>query len=98
MGASSVGAVLREPVVQAAAYPLPTFVGTQYRPAVSVDRGCERCPYLEPCRRDVVERDGFAWCEQLIAVDLDIEHHTVNRDVWDSDDYDCEEEELCPVG
>lgn len=94
MGASSIDTIVREPVVRIAAYPQSTFVGTQYRPTVSVDRGCERCPYLEPCRRDVVGRDGFAWCEQLIAVDLAIEHHTVNRDVWDSDDHDRDEGKL----
>jgi transcriptional regulator with XRE-family HTH domain len=70
----------QEAAVRTVVYPQITHVGTQYHPTISVDRGCERCPYLTPCRRDVLDRDGFAWCERLIAVDLDSEHLTLSRD------------------
>jgi len=32
---------------------------------------CDRCRHRAECARDVLERDGFAWCEELLRVDLD---------------------------
>jgi hypothetical protein len=69
----------QEPPLQEVSYPQPTFVGTKYHPTVAVDAGCERCPFLEPCRLEVLERNGFAWCEDVIPVDLDPEYKTVSR-------------------
>ncbi len=61
--------------------PITTFVGTKYHETVSVTRltrgrrgrpgGCDTCPYLPGCLYDVIVRDGFAWCEDLIPLDLD---------------------------
>ena len=61
-------------------YPLVTHCGTAYGPPVtgpSVFHGpaggqgdCSRCEYLEPCRVQVLERDGFAMCEAVIDADL----------------------------
>lgn len=51
--------------------PLKTYVGTKYEETVDPGSvGCERCPFFVDCHEDVVERDGFAWCEDVIAVDL----------------------------
>jgi len=58
-----------------AALPLYTFIGTKYVQTVAKPGPrwpkCKDCPYLEGCTRDVLERDGFAWCEDVIRVDLD---------------------------
>jgi transcriptional regulator with XRE-family HTH domain len=67
-----------EPAAPTACYPQPTWVGTQYHPPIEA-AGCVACRFLDPCRRDVLERDGFAWCERLIPVDLDPDHATQVR-------------------
>ena len=59
--------------------PLQTWIGVKRYPTIAWDRGCNSCPVLDPCRRDVLERGGFAWCEELLPVDLDVEEQTVSR-------------------
>lgn len=52
-------------------YPLITHIGIKYSATVRLDMaGCQRCPHLDACRRDVIERDGFAHCEGLIGADM----------------------------
>lgn len=51
--------------------PVNTGSGIKYRETVDPgELGCYRCPYLQECREDVLERDGFAWCEDLIPEDF----------------------------
>jgi len=58
-------------IVVALDLPFTTSAGTKYHPTVKVAKGCNGCPYRVTCRRDVVERDGLAWCEDVIPADLD---------------------------
>ena len=67
-------------IVVVEALPLRTFVGVKYEETVDTEgHACEHCPFLEDCREDVYFRDGFAWCEEAIPVDLDPAHRTVGR-------------------
>jgi len=54
--------------------PLFTAVGTKYVPTLremhKIYGGCAACPVLEMCSTDVHERDGYAWCEELLDIDL----------------------------
>jgi hypothetical protein len=63
-------------------YPRATWIGTKYHPTIRINGriSCETCPFRAECERDVKERDGFAWCEELIPVDLDPDHVTVSRE------------------
>jgi hypothetical protein len=60
-------------------YPQATLIGIKYHPTVNVSGSCEVCPFLSPCRHDVVERDGFAWCEDMLPVDIDPNQKTKQR-------------------
>ena len=66
------------------ALPLRTFNGVKFHETVGPPpRGkgntCDRCQYQAGCALDVLERDGFAWCEELLPVDLDPSYVETNR-------------------
>ncbi len=50
--------------------PRMTHVGIQWRQTIRIQGGCDECPFLAGCRRDVFERDGLAWCESVSEGDL----------------------------
>lgn len=63
-------------IVTSSTFPLLTFNGIKYRATVPKPKrgrwtSCDKCPYREGCTEDVLRRDGFAWCEELLPVDLD---------------------------
>lgn len=61
-----------EPAAPEPVYPQPTWIGIKYHPTVTLTErvNCERCRFVSPCRTEVVEREGFAWCEALHPVDM----------------------------
>ncbi len=72
----------QQPPLLELSYPLTTFVGTLYHPPLpfEISGSCDRCPFAGPCAYDTSrERDGFAWCERLLPVDLDLEQVPVSR-------------------
>jgi transcriptional regulator with XRE-family HTH domain len=46
-----------------------TWIGRKLHPTVRVSDGCRLCPFVEGCREDVLRGD-FAWCEDVIEVDV----------------------------
>ncbi|MGC9397114.1 MAG: hypothetical protein ACP5J4_19900 [Anaerolineae bacterium] len=63
----------RENTVAVYQYPLATFCGIAWREPVTdhnPSNYCRQCPYLQECRELVMQHNGLALCEVVLADDL----------------------------
>lgn len=73
-GREMLDALFGEPPQQAASttytYPVLTMSGVAYAPMRPVEWGCRGCAWYAECHAQVVERDGFALCEDILPSEV----------------------------